>query len=146
MPKYLGIDYGLECTGLALSDPEGRLAVPLRVLELTKSGTRKKQLDELAKIAMDYGIEAIVLGLPLHGDGSESLMSRQVRNIGGRIGRRLGVPVFLAPEFLSSFEADRDLDEAGIKRQARKGKLDSQAACRILASFLLQPEHLRMRL
>ncbi|MBD5641108.1 MAG: Holliday junction resolvase RuvX [Desulfovibrio sp.] len=138
----MGIDYGLERTGLAMSDPEGRMAVPLRVLELSEFGSRKKQLDALADIAAAYGIEAIALGLPLHGDGSESGMSRQARNIGARIGRRLNLPVFLVPEFLSSFEAGKDLE--GCKKRA--ACLDAQAACRILASFLEQPEHARLRL
>lgn len=146
MPKYLGVDYGLQRVGLALSDPEGHMAVPLRVLKLSVYGCRKKQLDAVAEIGRAYGIEAIVVGLPLHGDGSESEMSRQARNAGARIRNRLHVPAFLMPEFLSSFEADKDLEELVKRGKRQREALDAQAACRILVSFLDQPEHLRMPL
>lgn len=146
MPKYLGIDYGLERVGLALSDPDGRMAIPWRILKLSEYGSRKKQLDALAEMGRAYGIEALVIGLPLHSNGTESEMSRQARNAGERIRHRLDVPAYLMPEFLSSFEAARDLGELEQKGHRQRGVLDAQAACRILASFIDQPEHLRMLL
>lgn len=139
MDTYLAIDYGLERTGLAISDPDGRMALPLCVLKLADYGKRSRQLDALAEIARSYKTDAVVIGLPLHEDGSESLMARCARNVGSRIKRRLNQPVFLEPEFLSSFEAEQDL--AALKHWRKH--LDAQAACRILYSFLAKPEHLR---
>lgn len=136
MPVYLGIDYGLERIGLAISDAEGKLAFPLGCLKLKDFGNRKAQLDSLADLARTHGVEAVVIGLPLHEDGSESQMSRQVRNAAARIARRMQIPVLLEPEFLSSHEAYLDLREAGLKNAKLKARLDAQSACRILSSFL----------
>lgn len=145
MPRFMGIDYGLKRTGLAISDPEGLIAFPLATLNLDDLGSRKALLDELAGLARQKGAEALVLGLPLHADGGESLTSVQVRNVAPRIIRRLQLPMYWMPEYFSSSEARRDLSEAGLSGSELKAVLDQQAACRILSSFLEQPEHLRRR-
>lgn len=146
MPKFLAIDYGLERTGLAISDPDARIAFPLRTLSLSRHGTRKRQLDALANVAQETGAEAIVIGLPLHCDGSENLMVRQTRNMAERLKRRLPLPFYWMPEILSSEEAIADLKECGLRGKKLKSVVDQQAACRILSSFLAQPEHERKRL
>lgn len=146
MPKYLAVDYGLERTGLAISDPDGRIAFPLQTLCLSKHGTRKSLLDELARVAREAGAEAIVIGLPLHCDGSENLMVRQTRNMADRLKRRLPLPFYWMPEILTSEEANADLKECGLRGKKLKALLDQQAACHILSSFLAQPEHERMQL
>lgn len=146
MVRYLGIDYGLERTGLAISGPDSDLVFPLPALGLKKLGTRKKLLDEIGRIGTEYAIDSIVLGLPLHGDGSESEMSAIVRNAAERIRHRLNVQAYLMPEYLSSMEARQDLRAVGLKGEKLKKALDSQAACCILASFLAQPPDSRMRL
>lgn len=143
--RYLGIDYGLRRTGLALSDPDGKLAFPLATLDLASFPNRAGLLDALAQIAIRNNAEALVMGLPLHGDGSESETSRQVRNASQRIMRRLPLPMYLMPEYLSSACAESELKEAGLRGSRLRAALDQQAACRILASFLEQPDHLRMR-
>lgn len=144
MARYLAIDYGLARTGLAVSDPNGRIAFPLATLSLAKLGSRKALLDELARIASESGAEALVMGLPLLADGGESLTTRQVRNAADRIRRRLPLPFYWMPEYLSSEEASLDLRQAGRRGKALKDVLDQQAACRILSSFLAQPETRRI--
>ena len=83
------------------------------------------------------------MGLPLLDDGTDSLTTRQVRNITARLKRRLDLPVFYMPELLSSEEAWADLREAGVRVGKRKAVLDQQAAVRILASFLALPPEQR---
>ena len=118
--KFVGVDYGLARTGLAVSDPEGRLAFPLMTLRLEDFSDRK----------------AFVVGLPLTLDGEESLTTRQIRNVTERLKRRVSLPFFFMMEALSSQEAWSDLREAGLKMRKRKAVLDQQAAVRILSSFL----------
>lgn len=144
MTRYLGIDYGLERTGLAISDREGKMAFPLTTLSLKEQGNRKNLLAALADIARANGAEALVMGLPLHADGSENEMVRIVRNIATRIRRRLPLPFYWMPEALTSEEARHDLVTAGLSGRELKQVLDQQAACRILSCFLNQPQHLRM--
>lgn len=135
----MGVDYGLARTGLAVSDPEGRLVFPLLTLRLEEHANRKDFLAALAARIAAEGAGAVVMGLPVLDDGTDSLTTRQVRNITGRLKRRLNLPFFYMPELLSSEEAWADLREAGLKARKRKAILDQQAAVRILASFLALP-------
>jgi putative holliday junction resolvase len=147
--KYFCIDYGLARTGLAVSDPEGIMAFPRKTLELERLGSRKALLAALVEAVLAEGAQAVVLGLPLHKDGAESLTTRQVKNIAARLQRRLhehqpALPLYFMPEFLSSEEAAADLAAAGLAPKQRKAVLDQQAAVRILESFLALPEHRRL--
>ena len=134
--RYAGIDYGLARTGLAVSDPEGRVAFPLATFRLKDYAGRSALLDALAGRIREEGAGAVVMGLPLLMDGGESLTTRQVRNVTERLKRRLELPVYYMPELLSSEEAAQDLREAGLSRERARAVLDRQAAARILASFL----------
>ncbi|BAV91578.1 Holliday junction resolvase RuvX [Candidatus Desulfovibrio trichonymphae] len=142
--KYVGVDYGLARTGLAVSDPEGRLAFPLATLRLQDFLNRKALLAELAARVAHEGAGTVVVGLPVHEDGRESLITRQVRNVTERLKRRVYLPFFFMAETLSSVEALDDLREAGIASKRRRDVIDQQAAVRILASFLaLNPDERR---
>lgn len=137
--KYMGIDYGLERTGLAISNPEGTLAFPLCQLSLADFGARKPLLDEIAALALRNGVAVLVMGLPLRENGEESETTRQIRNAAERIRRRANLPLEFMPELLSTFEAMQDLAECGKTRASAKKILDQQAACRILQSYLNHP-------
>ncbi|MBQ2516151.1 MAG: Holliday junction resolvase RuvX [Desulfovibrio sp.] len=138
--KLVGIDYGLVRTGLAATDPDGMLAYPLKTLDLNAFPSRKALLEELAGIIRQEKPDAVVVGLPLMPDGTESLTTRQVRNFAARLVHRTDCPVLFMEELLSSEEAAWDLAEAGVRdRKKRKAALDQQAAVRILESYLHQP-------
>ena len=114
--KYLAIDYGQKRTGIAVSDTGGSMAFPRKATD------------------------AIVIGLPINLDGEESLTTRQVRNFSKSLARRTTLPLFWMEEALSSYEAERDLRDAGRSAAQGRAVLDQQAAVRILQSFLDQPE------
>ena len=138
--KLVGIDYGLVRTGLAATDPDGVLAYPLTTLDLNAFPSRKAMLEALAGIIRQERPDAVVVGLPLMPDGTESLTTRQVRNFASRLVHRTDCPVLFMEELLSSEEAAWDLAEAGVRdRKKRKAALDQQAAVRILESYLHQP-------
>lgn len=144
MPVCLGIDYGLERTGLAISDPDGKIAFPLATLSLSAYGSRKALLDALASLAILKNASCLVLGLPLHMDGTENLRCRQTRNFAERLKNRLAAPIYLMPETLSTVAASEDLKQARFSRKKFNEVIDQQAACRILQSFLdLPPEKWR---
>ena len=87
--------------------------------------------------------EALPVARALLDDGTDSLTTRQVRNVTERLKRRVDLPVFYMPELLSSEEAWSDLRDAGLTARKRKAVLDQQAAVRILASFLALPPEQR---
>lgn len=138
--KYLAIDYGQKRTGLAVSDPEGRMAFPR--ITLTMRGKDAFFADLFAQAEAD-GIQAFVVGLPLRTNNEDSETTRQVRNMAARLMRRTDLPVYFMPETLSSHEAEERLRDAGRKRASRQAVLDQAAAVAILESFLALPQERR---
>ena len=136
--KYLALDYGLKRVGVAVSDPEGRMAFPRCTLA---RDTRDGFFSELLALLERERPDAVVLGLPLHVDGTECLTTRQVRNFAASLKRRMALPLYWIDEALTSRQAESDLREAGLSARAIKQVVDQQAAVRILETFLAQPEN-----
>ena len=131
--KYLALDYGLKRVGVAVSDPEGRMAFPRCTLA---RDTRDGFFSELLALLERERPDAVVLGLPLHVDGTECLTTRQVRNFAASLKRRMALPLYWIDEALTSRQAESDLREAGLSARAIKQVVDQQAAVRILETFL----------
>ena len=130
----LGIDYGLERTGLAIA--ETGIAMPLGVLAMANFNNRGALFDEIAKIATEKSCAAIIMGLPLHVDGSENSFCGTVRKAALRIKRRAMLPLYFMPETLSSEQAQANLREARIPPLKIKQFIDQEAARIILQSWL----------
>ncbi|MBR3663179.1 MAG: Holliday junction resolvase RuvX [Desulfovibrio sp.] len=136
--RCLCIDYGLERTGLALSDPSGNVVFPFKTLRLADFGSRKALLDALAETIVATQVEACVVGLPLPLEGEETLICRQIRNVTRRLMRRVSLPFYFMNEALTSYQAWDDLAQSGLKAAKRRQVLDQQAAVRILQAFLAE--------
>jgi len=129
--RYLGIDYGLKRTGLAVCDARETVASPLKVL-----AGQTRLIEEIEQIVASENIEGIVLGLPLNMDGSQGPQARQVLAFADRLKQRLGIPIHLQDERLSSFGAEEKLQTTGLSRAKRRERLDALAAAEILQAFL----------
>lgn len=131
--RVLAVDFGLKRVGLAISDPNGRLALPYKTL------VKKDNLQlmaQLKQIVDTEQVECLVVGLPLSLEGEETLSSRQARNFARRLGKVASVPVYLQDETLTSSEASQRLNESGLCGRRQKPVLDQMAAAIILESFL----------
>ena len=140
--KYLAVDYGQKRTGLAVSDPEGRMAFPRATLIMRG---KDAFFAELLSLAESEGIQAVVVGLPLRSNNEDSETTRQVRNMTARLMRRTSLPVYFMPETLSSHDAEERLRQAGRSGKQLLDVLDQAAAVAILESFLALPEERRIR-
>jgi len=129
--RYLAIDYGEKRTGLAICDSAETLATPLAVTREQKGLLRK-----IADIVKNENVEAIVLGLPLSMDGSESSQTRRVLDFAEQLKQHLEIPVHLQDERLSSFSAERELALGKLTRGQKRKRLDAVAAAAILEAFL----------
>lgn len=128
--RILAIDYGQKRIGLALSDELQLTAKPFQTLVRTN---RRNDLRRLREIARRNEVRRIVVGHPVHLDGAASDMSEEARRFARRIEKELGVPVELADERLTSWEA-HEL-RAASPRKNRRG-LDEMAAAIILRDYL----------
>ena len=133
--RVLGIDYGQVRVGLAMTDPEGRMAFARPALVRTG---RDALFAALVALIESEGVEAVVVGLPLTLDGEDSLTTRQARNFAASLARRTTAPVHLMDERLSSAAAQAQLKEAGLCSRKMKSRLDSQAAVQILETWISQ--------
>jgi putative Holliday junction resolvase len=133
----LGIDLGARRIGLAVSDPDDRIAFPAGHLE---SRGVARDVEALCALARERGVDRVVVGLPVHLDGREGPEAADARAFARRLAERSGLPVQTLDERWTSREAERALVEAAPKkrrrRQRRDGTLDSVAATLLLRAFL----------
>jgi len=133
-PRYLGLDVGNRRIGVAVSDELGLTAQP--VLTLVRKSSRKEDLRSLARLCRRFSVSGVVVGNPLHLDGSSSAQSDKTRAFSAELGELTGLPVHLWDERLTTHEAHQVLYKARHKRQEHKRVVDQVAAVMILQSFL----------
>jgi putative Holliday junction resolvase len=132
--RALGIDFGEKRIGLALSDPEGRLALPRGALARRSD---RQALAELLALVRAEGVEALAIGEPRRpADGAAGDAARRVRAFGEQLARASGLPVVWVDETLTSAAADARLAEAGVPRARRAGRRDAIAAQIVLEEAL----------
>jgi len=131
----LGLDVGERRVGVAVSDPERRLAVPLR------SVGRDGAIEALAVLAREYEVADVVVGLPLTLRGEAGPQAESASAFARELERRLRLPVHLWDERLSTQEAQRRV-LAPSKRRGRRERTprpvdtDALAASIILQAYL----------
>jgi putative Holliday junction resolvase len=123
--RALGIDLGEKRVGLALSDPDGRVALPLKTLSRRNDRTL---LREIAAIAAEHGVELLVVGEPRHLDGRRGPAAQRAATFADKLGRATGLPCLLIDESLTTREAERRLREAGIDPRSSVERVDAVAA------------------
>ena len=131
--RLAGIDYGTVRIGIAVTDPEQRLASPL------ENYTRRGEAADAAyfkQLADDERIVRFVVGLPIHLDGRESQKSQEARKFGEWLSASTGVPVAFFDERFTSTEAERYLAQAQMTKKQRKARLDKLAAQIMLTAYL----------
>jgi putative holliday junction resolvase len=131
--RIMGLDYGERRIGVAVSDATGTIARPLEILTV---GTPQEAVPLLRKIIAEEEVGGIVVGLPLHMDGSEGAASHAVRQFAAMLERDLVLPVELQDERLTTIRAERAMLEADMSRAKRAKRRDTMAAQFILQTYL----------
>jgi putative Holliday junction resolvase len=146
----LAVDYGRARIGLAIADGETRMPQPLSTMERIN---RNEDLRRLRELVREHGVTQIVVGLPLRLDGTRGEMAEEAERFAQRVRKQIGVPVEMADERLTSWEAERLLEEmqgrfihdekltGGRKRKKPQEKMtvDAVAAAVILTEYLQRP-------
>ncbi|MEM7481525.1 MAG: Holliday junction resolvase RuvX [Acidobacteriota bacterium] len=131
--RTLGIDYGDRRIGLAISDPEGRLAVPLTTLERRDN---RHAVRRIAALAASERVEALVIGEPRGLDGSRGPAAERAVAFGRRLAAATGLPLHTVDEALTSVEAEERLAAAGVDPRQHPERVDSVAAQILLQDAL----------
>ena len=134
--RIMGLDYGSKTVGVAISDELLLTAQGKEIIRRNEENKLRKTLARIEQLIQEYGVEKIVLGLPLNMDESVSERSQFCLEFKDKIERRTGIPVDMLDERLTTVEADEIMDEAGIKGKKRKEYVDMIAAQIILQDYL----------
>jgi putative Holliday junction resolvase len=131
--RLLAIDYGERRIGLAVSDPTGTIASPAGTI--ARRAGKRPPIAEIVRRAESLEARGFVLGLPLDGEGDETIRSQEVRAIGTELEKRTGLPVRLLDERYTTAAARRAIHEMDGSRTIRKRRGDVDA---LAATVLLQ--------
>ncbi len=127
---FLGVDWGKKRMGLAYSS--GDIAAPLKVLRVTNPS---EAIADIASVCKELGIDKLVIGVPLDADGSETEQSKEIREFGKELKKRVGVEVAFWNEALTSKQALRGKIKSGQGKKRRES-LDATAAAYVLQNYL----------
>ncbi len=140
--KLLGVDFGDKRTGLAISDDRQTVASGIDQISV---GGMQKTADAVARIAVERGVVAVVVGLPVNMDGSHGPRAQHCEKFAGELMRRLTVPVAMMDERMTTMAASRYLNETDTRGQKRKGVIDTLSAQIILQNALDKLKYMRAR-
>ncbi len=131
--RLIALDPGTKKCGLAVSD-ETQLTVR-RVATIKRKGW-KKFLKEIISYVEEFDAKALVIGLPLNTDGTESDMSEEARKLARNFSLSLNIPVFLQDERVTTYEARGNLWDRGLEGKEVEELVDAEAAAIILEDFI----------
>lgn len=139
--KILALDIGTVRIGIATSDI---MEIIASAYEVYKRKNPNEDLQHVAKIVQDLSVGEIVIGLPLKMDGTEGQSVEMARQFGEKLAELVSVPIVYQDERLSTVSAERILIESGVRREKRKGKIDSIAATIILQTYLDKKSNMKV--
>lgn len=96
----MAFDFGLRHIGVAIGQTVTGTATPLTTLA-ARDG--KPDWPVIEALVIEWRPAAVLVGLPLNMDASESEMSSRARRFAARLGQQTRVPVHLVDERLTSY-------------------------------------------
>jgi putative holliday junction resolvase len=127
----IGVDVGKARVGVARSDRDGLLATPVETLSRDA-----KTVDALHALVAELEPLEIVVGLPLSLSGAETASTTDAREFATALADRVGIPVRMVDERLSTVSAQRALHDAGRRAKGSRPVIDQVAAVIILQNAL----------
>ena len=134
--RILGLDYGSVTVGVAISDELLLTAQPLMTIKREQENKLRRTLAKIEEITAQYNVDRIVLGFPKNMDDSLGERCEKTLVFKQMLERRIGLPVVLWDERLTTWAADQDLEFLGVPKQDRKSVIDQVAAMYILEGYL----------
>ncbi|MFQ6038574.1 MAG: Holliday junction resolvase RuvX [Candidatus Aminicenantales bacterium] len=131
--RILGIDYGDRKIGLAVSD---RLGITAQAIGSYSPAGPDKDKEYFESLVSEYGIQEVVVGLPLRMDGSFGRRAQKTKAFASWLEKTLGLRVILWDERLSTKQARRILSQERMSPQKKRKIEDQVSAVIILSAYL----------
>ncbi len=123
----LGIDVGRARVGVARSDPDGLLAVPVETVPRGDASVTR-----IVAIAAEYEAMEVLVGLPVSLSGGETASTADARVFAAELGAALDAPIRLVDERLSTVSAHAVLRDNGRSQKSSRRIVDQVAAVVLL--------------
>jgi putative holliday junction resolvase len=133
MKKILGLDLGSKTIGVAVSDD---LRLTAQVLTTLQRTVLEEDLTAIRNLTEQYGVEEIVVGLPVNMDGTKGGAAQTAEAFIEHLRQALSIKITPWDERLSTVAAERILLEGDVSRRKRKKVIDRLAAAFILQGYL----------
>ena len=126
--RIAALDYGTRRIGVAVATTEVGIAFPATVLP--------NDLERVARWLQQEGVQRVVVGAPYLPWGEQGAQMQAVQVFAEQLRQRLGIPVELYDERLTTAEAERRLREGEMPREKREAVVDAVAAAILLDAYL----------
>ena len=127
------MDVGSRRIGVAISDPDGIMALPLKVIGGTSRDDAAEQIREMLR---EYDVGRIIVGMPRSLDGTLGKQAVEVEDFVSFLSQQTSVAIDTWDERLSTVTANRMAAEAGRGRGRGRKEVDDLAAVVILQGYL----------
>jgi putative holliday junction resolvase len=131
--RVMALDIGDKRIGVAISDA---LLLTAQSRPTLQRRNPEGDIGALRRLVQENEVHEIVVGQPLHMNGSESAQSRKIAHFAKELGEKLNLPIIFWDERLTSYEAEQHLAELGLDWRKRREHVDKIAAMIILQNYL----------
>ncbi|MDQ7003551.1 MAG: Holliday junction resolvase RuvX [Ghiorsea sp.] len=138
----LALDIGGKRIGVAVSDRLGYSCRGITCLFRNDQGWPR----QVNKLVVEYGIKALVVGLPMNMDGSEGSQAQDCRKAAAQLSETIDLPILFQDERLSTWTAKERLFAQGLNEKKVRAKLDQTAAAVFLEDFIAAHPHLTTKM
>jgi putative Holliday junction resolvase len=130
--RLIALDVGKKRIGIAVSDPMQVTARPHSTMQRTKNSP-----EEIAKLAKELEAGKILVGLPVHLDGTEGEQAKETRAFASKLAKHTPeVQIEFVDERLTTVEAEERLADRRGSWHKKRSQIDAYAAASILQNYL----------
>jgi putative Holliday junction resolvase len=129
----LAFDFGTRRIGVAVGDLATRIAHPLVTIDHPRASER---FDAISALVAEWKPARLVIGLPVHADGTPHETTARAQRFGRQLAGRTGLPVDFADERHTTVAASSSLAESGLRGERAREARDRVAAQLILQAWL----------
>jgi putative holliday junction resolvase len=132
----LAFDFGTRRVGVAVGNTLVRVAHPLATIDAQASAPR---FAAIAALIDEWKPGLLVVGIPVHADGTPHRMTAQARRFARQLHGRHALPVVEADERFTTLDAQSALDATGRGGRRGRAERDAIAAQAILQGYFDEP-------
>ncbi len=138
----MALDYGEKRIGVAMSD---LLCIGANPVETYNRTTLEADLNHIAALCKQHGVDLVVLGWPRNMNGTEGPRCEATAAFGRELEKVLTCPMDICDERLTTITAERILMDADMSREKRRKVIDKMAAVVLLQGYLDAKAYLKRR-